>query len=70
MQDAMFLWDGGNGKDAKMTLHLNGKGPTGKGEIQSNAGFWFARNTPTTRKWFAYVSKKMNEEAEARKVCL
>lgn len=49
--DVLFLWDGANTADGK--THLLGRGTAGAvGEIQSNAGFFFARNTPNTLAWY------------------
>mmetsp|Transcript_22801 Transcript_22801/g.49993 ORF Transcript_22801/g.49993 Transcript_22801/m.49993 type:complete len:470 (-) Transcript_22801:89-1498(-) len=63
--DVMFLWDGANTADGK--THLLGRGTSGaKGEIQSNAGYFFARNTPSTIAWFTYVRKQMDQEAILR----
>eukprot|EP00238_Polyblepharides_amylifera_P015256 CAMPEP_0196588896 /NCGR_PEP_ID=MMETSP1081-20130531/62028_1 /TAXON_ID=36882 /ORGANISM="Pyramimonas amylifera, Strain CCMP720" /LENGTH=415 /DNA_ID=CAMNT_0041911529 /DNA_START=47 /DNA_END=1294 /DNA_ORIENTATION=+ len=62
--DAMFLWDGRDALDGK--THLKGRGITGTGDIQSNAGFFFVRNTPTSKAWYASVKVMMDEEGELR----
>mmetsp|Transcript_1573 Transcript_1573/g.2715 ORF Transcript_1573/g.2715 Transcript_1573/m.2715 type:complete len:376 (-) Transcript_1573:699-1826(-) len=63
--DVLFLWDGANTADGK--THLLGRGTAGtKGQIQSNAGFFFVRNNDKTLAWFSHVHEMMGEEARLR----